>query len=156
MLDLQCYITTLSMHTGRQICMRFVKKNFLVYLYKAWNIFEMHSGQMVWTWAVYLYGPGIFLFIIWQAFVLTNHAIWLAADEAGFSRIAHGQLVSYAACSRVRGFLPTYRLLTAATHSIPIAEEVGQQAAKHHGYWAPNSTRGFIDCWLSRSEHLSD
>jgi hypothetical protein len=36
------------------------------------------------------------------------------------------------------------------------AEEVGQQAAKHHGYWAPNSTRGFIDCWLSRSEHLSD
>jgi hypothetical protein len=29
-------------------------------------------------------------------------------------------LVSYAACSRVRGFLPTYRLLTAATHSIPI------------------------------------
>ena len=29
-------------------------------------------------------------------------------------------VVSYAACSRVRGFLPTYRLLTAATHSIPI------------------------------------
>jgi hypothetical protein len=29
-------------------------------------------------------------------------------------------LVSYAACSRVRDFLPTYRLLTAATHSIPI------------------------------------
>jgi hypothetical protein len=27
-------------------------------------------------------------------------------------------------------------------------EEVGQQAAKHHGHWAPNSTRGFIDCWL--------
>jgi hypothetical protein len=23
------------------------------------------------------------------------------------------------------------------------------QVAKHHGYWAPNSTRGFIDCWLS-------
>jgi hypothetical protein len=35
------------------------------------------------------------------------------------------------------------------------SEEVGQQAAKHHGYWAPNSTRGFIDYWLSRSEHLS-
>jgi hypothetical protein len=32
----------------------------------------------------------------------------------------HTWLVSYAACSRVRGFLPTYRLLTAATHSIPI------------------------------------
>ena len=30
------------------------------------------------------------------------------------------RLVSYAACSRVRGFLPTYRLLTAATHSVPI------------------------------------
>jgi hypothetical protein len=39
-------------------------------------------------------------------------------------------------------------------HSEP--EEVGQQAAKHHGYCAPNSTRGFIDCWLSRSGHLSD
>jgi hypothetical protein len=39
----------------------------------------------------------------------------------GQSRLlAEHRLVSYAACSRVRGFLPTYRLLTAATHSIPI------------------------------------
>jgi hypothetical protein len=41
-------------------------------------------------------------------------------------------------------------------HSMQVAEEVGQRAAKHHWYWAPNSTRDFIDCWLSRSEHLSD
>jgi hypothetical protein len=41
-------------------------------------------------------------------------------------------------------------------HALNYPEEVGQQAAKHHGYWAPNSTRGFIDCWLSRSERLSD
>ena len=34
--------------------------------------------------------------------------------------VAGENVVSYAACSRVRGFLPTYRLLTAATHSIPI------------------------------------
>jgi hypothetical protein len=39
---------------------------------------------------------------------------------------------------------------------LPGTEEVEQQAEKHHGYWAPNSTRDFIDCWLSRSEHLSD
>ncbi len=26
-------------------------------------------------------------FIIWQAFILANGAIWLAADEAGFSHI---------------------------------------------------------------------
>jgi Zn-dependent metalloprotease len=30
-------------------------------------------------------------FIIWQAFGLMNRAIWLAADEAGFSRIARVQ-----------------------------------------------------------------
>ena len=29
--------------------------------------------------------------IIWQAFVLMNRAIWLAADQAGFSCISHGQ-----------------------------------------------------------------
>ena len=36
------------------------------------------------------------------------------------NKAATHKLVSYAACSRVRGFLPTHRLLTAETHSIPI------------------------------------
>ena len=35
--------------------------------------------------------------IIWQWFVLSNRAIWLAADEAGFSRIAHGQYAIFIA-----------------------------------------------------------
>jgi hypothetical protein len=33
-------------------------------------------------------------------------------------------VVSYAACSRVRGFLPNNRLLTATTHSIPIVQPI--------------------------------
>jgi hypothetical protein len=36
------------------------------------------------------YETGLYIFIICQAFVLMNRAIWLAADEAAFSRIAHG------------------------------------------------------------------
>ena len=40
--------------------------------------------------------------------------------EIKMDNLADELVVSYAACSRVRGFLPTYRLLTAATHSIPI------------------------------------
>ena len=44
----------------------------------------------------------------------------LANPQSNNTASSGNYIVSYAACSRVRGFLPTYRLLTAATHSIPI------------------------------------
>ena len=44
------------------------------------------------------------IIIIWQAFVLMNRAIWLAADEAGFSRIAHGQYTIFIALRREPSF----------------------------------------------------
>jgi hypothetical protein len=44
------------------------------------------------------------LFIIWQAFVLINRAIWLAADEAGFSHIACGQYAIFIALRREPSF----------------------------------------------------
>jgi hypothetical protein len=41
----------------------------------------------------------IHVIIVWQAFVLMNRAILLAADEAGFTCIAHGK---YAICIALR------------------------------------------------------
>jgi hypothetical protein len=38
--------------------------------------------------------------IIWQAFVLMDGAIWLAADEVGFFRIGHGQYAIFIAQRR--------------------------------------------------------
>jgi hypothetical protein len=50
------------------------------------------------------YPKTVYCIIIWQAFVLMNRAIGLAADETGFSRIAHGQYAIFIALRRKPSF----------------------------------------------------
>ncbi len=42
--------------------------------------------------------------LVWQAFVLTHGAICLAANEAGFSRIADGQYAIFSVLRRELSF----------------------------------------------------
>jgi hypothetical protein len=62
----------------------------------------------------------------WNFLINTTeiHPAYRAVLLSGPARLPYKQalkiVVSYAACSRVRGFLPTNRLLTTTTLSIPI------------------------------------